>query len=90
MLAAVFNGDPAGQCGQDPQRCNAYGTNFRLQDPPLAMQEIQLKYNQGTGDMGPAGAIKFGAFEHFGNFSNLRYDLSGRPLGVTAGGRRAC
>jgi porin len=83
VLAAVFNGDPAGQCGQNPQICNRYGTNFRLQDPPLAFQEIQVKYNQGKDDKGLAGTVKFGAYEHFGNFSNQRYDLSDQPLGVT-------
>jgi porin len=85
LLAAVYNGDPAGPCGQDPQRCNAYGTNMRLQDPPLAMQEVQVKYNQGRSDPGLAGVIKLGAYEHFGKFSDLRYDVAGQPLGVTGG-----
>ena len=83
ILAAVFDGDPAGQCGPEPQRCNRYGTNFRLQDEPLAMQEVQIRYNQGKDD-GLAGSVKLGAFEHFGAFSNLRYDTTGVPLGNAA------
>lgn len=72
FLAAVYNGDPAGQCGEDPQICNRYGTNFRLQDAPLALQELQYRYNQGKDD-GLAGSIKLGAFEHFGDFAHQRY-----------------
>lgn len=82
ILAAVFDGDPAGQCGQDPQICNRYGTNFRLQDPPLAMQEVQYRYNQGKD--GLAGTVKLGAFQNFGNFANLRYDTAGMALGSLA------
>ncbi|PPQ37284.1 porin, OprB family [Rhodoblastus acidophilus] len=81
ILAAVFNGDPAGSCVDDPQRCNRYGTNFRLQDAPLAMQEVQYRYNQGRDDDGLSGSIKLGAFEHYGNFANLRYDTAGVALG---------
>jgi len=78
LLAVVFNGDPAGPCGQDPQRCDPYGVSFRLQDAPLAMQEIQFRYNQGPDD-GLPGAIKFGAFEHAGHFRQQRFQtrLSG-------------
>jgi len=84
ILAAVFNGDPARQCGDDAQRCDRYGTSFRLQDAPLAMQEAQFRYSQGRDDSGLAGSIKLGAFEHFGNFSNLRYDTAGGALGSAA------
>ncbi|MCW2286202.1 porin [Rhodoblastus acidophilus] len=80
ILAAVFDGDPAGQCGQDPQICNRYGTNFRLQDPPLAMEEVQYRYKLGKDD-GLAGTVKLGAFQNYGNFANLRYDTVGAALG---------
>ncbi|MBB4199317.1 porin [Rhodoblastus sphagnicola] len=72
ILAAVFDGDPSGSCGDDSQRCNRYGTNFRLQDAPLAMQEVQYRYNQGKDD-GLAGSIKLGAFEHYGDFAHQRF-----------------
>src|SRR5262249_14674219 len=47
LLAAIFNGDPAGtgftglQEIKDPS-----GTNFRLKDPPFLISEAQYKYNQ--------------------------------------------
>ncbi|WP_371818832.1 carbohydrate porin [Rhodomicrobium sp. Az07] len=44
FLAAVYNGDPAGCV--DGQRCNRNGTDFRMQSPPLVIQEFQYKYNQ--------------------------------------------
>jgi porin len=33
LLFAVFNGDPAGPCRGEPDTCNRYGLNFRLNDP---------------------------------------------------------
>ena len=45
-LLAVFNGDPAGQCGLDPEQCNRYGLNFRVNDPPFVVGEVQYRYNQ--------------------------------------------
>ena len=44
ILAAVFNGSPADPFAEDPQADNRYGTEFRLQDPPLLMVEGQFKY----------------------------------------------
>ncbi len=79
--AHVNEGNPAGQCDQYPQICNRYGTNFPLQNPPLVMQEAKYRYNQGKDDKNLAGTIKFGAFENYGNFNNLRYDAFGAPLG---------
>jgi len=85
LLVAVFNGNPAGQCDQDPQICNRYGTNFSLQTPPLAMQEAQYRYNQGKDD-GLAGSVKFGAYQSYGNFSHLRYDAFGAPISLSSTG----
>nr|WP_210336452.1 carbohydrate porin [Rhodomicrobium vannielii] len=48
FLAAVYNGDAAG-CA-DGQRCNRNGTDFRLQDPPMVLEEFQYKYNQRAED----------------------------------------
>nr|WP_264586111.1 carbohydrate porin [Rhodoblastus acidophilus] len=88
VLVAVFNGNPAGQCDQDPQICNRYGTNFPLQNPPLVMQEVQYRYNQGKDDKALAGSIKVGAFQSFRNFNHLRYDAlacrSASPLAALA------
>ncbi|WP_246741875.1 carbohydrate porin [Rhodomicrobium udaipurense] len=91
FLGAIYNGNPAG-C-EDGQRCNRNGTDFRVQDPPFVIEEIQYKYNQRAkdGDKGDGkgggkkdrdkekassdvlslpGVIKFGAWQHFGNFKD--------------------
>lgn len=46
MLVAVFNGDPAGPPPPtDEQVRNRYGLNFRVQDPPFIITEMQLRAN---------------------------------------------
>ncbi len=80
LLAAIYDGDPAGPGTDDPQRRNPYGVNFRLQDPPLLMQEAQFKYNQDKDSTGLAGTIKLGAWEHLGSFPDLRYAANGQPI----------
>lgn len=83
ILLAVYNGDPAGPGLGNPQKRDAYGTNFTLDGPPLAIQEVQYRYNQDPKSGGLAGTIKIGSYQHFGNFSDLRYDVNGLPIGVT-------
>jgi porin len=84
VMLAVYNGDPAGKnCVDNPQKCNAYGTTFALDTSPLAMQEIQYRYNQGKDAQGLAGSIKLGSYQHFGNFDDLRYDAGGLPIALT-------
>ncbi|MGA8155338.1 MAG: carbohydrate porin, partial [Rhodoplanes sp.] len=90
VLAAVFNGDPAGPGEGDPQLRNKYGVNFRLKDPPFVIAEAQFRNNQGKTDTGLATTLKFGAWAHFGKFNDNRLaddgtlladpDGSGRPL----------
>jgi porin len=81
LLAALFNGDPSGagftglQQHKDPS-----GINFRLKDPPFLIGEAQFKYNQGKDSTGLAGTIKLGAWHHFENFSEERFDINGLPL----------
>ena len=87
LVAAIYDGNPAGTGTNDPQRRNAYGLNFRLSDPPLLMQEVQYKYNQDKDSTGLAGQVKFGAWEHLGSFPDNLYDGSGQPFvlsGLTA------
>jgi porin len=92
FLGAIYNGNPAGCV--DGQRCNRNGTDFRLQDPPFVVEEIQYKYNQRAKDGGKdsekkgkekdkekgeasadlfslPGVLKFGAWQHFGNFRDV-------------------
>lgn len=80
LLMAVFNGDPAGPCLVDPETCNHYGLNFRVNDPPFAIAEGQWRYNQDPKAPGPAGGLRFGGWYHFGKFNDLRFDSAGVSL----------
>jgi porin len=79
-LLAVYNGDPAGQCGQDAERCNRHGLNFRVNDPPYVIGELQYRYNQDANSTGLAGGVRLGAWHHFGKFDDLRFDINGFSL----------
>ncbi len=73
LLAALFNGDPAGPFNPGvndflPQLRDPSGTNFRLKDPPLLFAEAQYAYNQGKDAKGLPGTIKLGYVHHFGQF----------------------
>lgn len=72
LLAAVFDGDPAGPASPfqdvDPQRRNGAGLNFRLRDPPFVIAEAQGRYEIG----GVSGTAKIGAWRHFGRFNDQR------------------
>ena len=79
-MAAVYNGDPAGpDCEGDPQRCNAHGLDFELDDPPLLFVEGAYRYNQHA----LAGTIKLGGWNDFGKFENQRFDSGGNLIAVT-------
>ena len=91
VLAAVFNGDPAGPgTPGDEQLRNKYGVNFRLKDPPVAIAEAQFRTNHGKTDTGLASTVKLGAWVHYGKFDDNRLaddgtlladpEGSGRPL----------
>lgn len=81
LLAAVFNGDPAGtgftglQELEDPS-----GTNFRLRDPPFLIGEAQYRYNQEKDSQGLAGTIKIGGWYHFGRFDDNHFGIDGKSL----------
>ena len=80
FMAAVYNGDPAGpDCEGDPQRCNAHGLDFELDDPPLLFVEGAYRYNQHA----LAGTIKLGGWNDFGKFENQRFDSGGNLIAVT-------
>ncbi|MET4716144.1 carbohydrate-selective porin OprB [Bradyrhizobium japonicum] len=55
VLGAAFNGDSAGPGADDPQLRNRYGVNFRINDPPLALGEMQFLWNGKKGDPGLDG-----------------------------------
>lgn len=80
-LIAAFNGDPAGQCELGvAQLCNPYGLNFRVNDPPFLINELQLTRNNGKDDKGLATTLKLGAWYHTGKFDSQRYASDGLPL----------
>src|SRR3954471_1710789 len=66
VLGAIFDGDSAGPGPGDPQQRNRYGLNFRVNDPPLVIGEIQFGWKNLMGDDGRAGGLKIGGWHHFG------------------------
>jgi porin len=80
LLAAVYNGDPAGPGPDEAEIKNRYGVNFRVQDPPLLMGEAQYKYNQDKDATGLAGTLRLGFWHHFGQFDSQRLDTDGLSL----------
>ena len=73
VLLAVFNGDPAGPGLGDPQRRDAAGTAFRLNDGVFIIGEIQYAINAGDGATGLPGTYKLGAWYNSQNFPDQRF-----------------
>ena len=80
LLAAIYNGDPAGPGPEEPEIKNRHGVNFRVNDPPLLMGEAQYRYNQEKIDTGLAGILRVGFWHHFGEFDSQRFDNTGLSL----------
>ncbi|MEG6508445.1 carbohydrate porin [Methyloligella sp. 2.7D] len=81
VLVGLFNGLSADPCAiGDPQRCNDHGLDFPLGDDPLLMAEIAYRYD--LTDRLP-GQVKFGGWNHFGDFEDLRFDSGGNLIAVT-------
>ena len=78
LLAAVFNGDPAGPGEGDPQARNRYGVNFRVTDPPLLIGEFQYAWSQ---EKDPRA---------FRARPNLEDGLTSGPLQICASPLTAC
>ncbi len=85
LMAGLWNGDPVGPCPEDrdPGQCNKYGLDFRLSDAPLAIMEAEFNTVGGT-IVGLPGTVKIGAWHHFGDFDDLRYNAFGGSLGATS------
>jgi porin len=73
VLAAIFNGDPAGPGDDDPQVRNRHGTNFRTSDSRLLIGELQYAYNRKS----LPGTIKVGGWHHNGLFDDPRFASNG-------------
>ncbi|MDE2579733.1 MAG: carbohydrate porin [Hyphomicrobiales bacterium] len=80
LLAAVFDGDPAGPGLGNPQWRNLHGVNFRLRDRPFVIGEAQFAHKSGH----YGGTLRIGAWRHFGRFADQRFDANGLPLAAPA------
>jgi porin len=84
VLGGVFDGNQAGPGAGDPQQRDRYGVNFRVNDPPLVLGQIQYAWNNTKGDPNLAGQIKLGGWRHFGSFSDLQLASNGVSLAASA------
>lgn len=80
VIAAVFNGDPAGPGPGDPQLRDASGTAFRTGDGAFAIAEIH--YNPGATPSN--GFYRFGAWYNSERFPSPQFDTNGVPLASPA------
>lgn len=74
LLLGMFDGNAAGPGAGDPQNLDPHGLNFRVNDSPLLMAELQYAYKL---DPSRPGTVKLGAWVHTGNFSDQRFDTNG-------------
>ncbi|HLH92176.1 MAG TPA: carbohydrate porin [Xanthobacteraceae bacterium] len=86
VLAAIFDGNAAGPGADDPQLRDRYGLNFRVNDPPLILGQIQYAWNQQKGAPGLPGTAKLGGWFHDGLFDDQRFAASGLSLAVPGAG----
>ena len=89
LLLAMFNGDPAGPGVGDEQVRNPHGLNFRVQDPPLFLGELQWRANQKKADSGLATTLKVGGWGHVGRFNDQHFADDGSAIVNPAGSGRA-
>jgi porin len=80
ILAGVFDGNAAGPGTDDPQSRDRYGINFRVNDPPFAIAEVQYAYNQEKTSKGLPGTVKLGGWYHAGPFDDQRFAANGLSL----------
>jgi porin len=80
LLAAVFNGDPAGPGPGSPQSRDPSGTAFRVNDDAFAIAEAAYAINQAKDATGLPGTYKIGGWYHSGRFADQRFDSAGRSL----------
>jgi porin len=80
VLGALFDGNQAGPGPDDPQQRDRFGVNFRINDPPLLLGQIQYAWNNKKGDPNLAGTVKLGGWKHFGEFTDQRFSVDGVSL----------
>jgi porin len=86
VLGAIFDGNQAGPGPEDPQLRDRYGVNFRINDPPLLLGQIQYAWNNKKGDPNLTGAVKLGGWSHFGDFADQHFAVNGLSLANPASG----
>jgi len=80
VLAAIFNGNPAGSGTGNPQLLNASGTRFPITNGYVVFAEVQYAANQAKDSAGLPGMYRAGAWFHNGGFQDPRYDTQGIPI----------
>lgn len=85
VSAAIFDGDAAGPGPEDPQLRDNHGVNFRINDPPLVIGEVQYIWNGKKGDPGLDGKFKLGGWRHFGEFADQRLTAQGVSIANPSG-----
>ena len=84
VLGGVFDGNQAGPGPDDPQQRDRYGVNFRVNDPPLVLAQIQYSWNSKKGNPNLAGNFKLGGWRNLTSFSDLRFASNGVSLASPA------
>ncbi|NPD66187.1 carbohydrate porin [Lichenicola cladoniae] len=79
-LVAAYNGRPGGEGSGDPQKRDADGTSFELDDGVFVVGELQLAINQGKDRHGLPGTYKIGAYYNSNAFADQETDNHGRSL----------
>ena len=92
LLAAVFNGDPAGP-GANPELRDGAGLEFRTGDGIFAIAELAYSVNAEKDAKGLKGTYKLGGWAHSARrFADQRFDAAGRsladPLGTGVAAQR--
>ena len=78
LMAVVFNGDPAPPGPGDPQRRDAGGIAFRLNDHLLGFAEAHYSVGRGKNEL--PGTYKLGAWYSTSPFADQRFDTAGLSL----------
>jgi porin len=84
VVAAAFTGDPAPSGLGDPQRRDAGGTAFRLNDHALLFAELWYSRNKGSDSAGLPATYKLGAWFDSASFADQLYDNQGMLLASPA------
>jgi len=80
VLAAVFNGDPAGPGPGSPLSRDTSGTNFFFKDGAFAITEASYRFAPAADAVGLPANYKLGIWYHSGTFADQHLDTDGISL----------